>query len=201
VFKHSDLNLAITFPKDWKTINVPIAVGAQQPDGEAQLVFMVDTASSEPDSLGIKFTKYLKKKYNMKPDKSEPLDINGFPAYVVSITDVSGEQPVEMQVYWLKTQNILFNVVGMSLLKHSGSITNTINSFRKLTDDERQNIKELKVRIATSAQNESIEDFSNRTNNKWALETTSLKNGLNTNDLLQEEQILKIVVQEPYLSE
>jgi len=199
MFKHFDLGLAITFPKDWKTINVPIAVGAQQPDGEAQLVFMVDTSSSEPDSLGTKFANYLKTKYDLKPDRSESLEINGFPAYVVSLKDVSGQQPVEIQIYWLKTDNTLFNVFGVSLLKHSESISNTIASFRKLTDDEKHNINELKIRVATSEQNELIEDFVNRTNNKWNLETTSLKNGLNDKDVLQEEQVLKIVVREPYL--
>ncbi len=43
-FKHADLDLAIKFPKKWKTMNVPVAVGAVQPDGEAQIIFMADEA-------------------------------------------------------------------------------------------------------------------------------------------------------------
>jgi len=52
VFKHPDLNLTITFPEKWNTVNVPVAVGAVQEDGEAQLVFMVDNSDATPDSLG-----------------------------------------------------------------------------------------------------------------------------------------------------
>ncbi|MCD4729185.1 MAG: M48 family metalloprotease, partial [Bacteroidales bacterium] len=67
VFKHPELNLAIPFPEKWNTINVPVAVGAKQPDGEAQLIFMIDNSGGEPDSLGKALTERLQKEYKMKP--------------------------------------------------------------------------------------------------------------------------------------
>ncbi|MEZ5196732.1 MAG: M48 family metalloprotease [Bacteroidales bacterium] len=93
-FMHPDLNLSITFPDGWKTINVPVAVGAVQKDGEARLVYMINDSVVEPDTIGKAFADYLKKEYKLKPDQNQSIDINGFPAYVVSITDATGQQPV-----------------------------------------------------------------------------------------------------------
>ena len=199
IFKHPDLNLAITFPEEWNTMNVPVAVGATQPDGEAQLVLMVDNSGSDPDSLGKALTAQLQNEYNIKPDQSKSLTINGFPAYVVSIVDKSGKEPVEMQVYWLKTENFLFNINGMNLLKHSESIANAVNSIRPLTDEERLNISGLKIRVATANENETVEAFSKRTNNSWDKETTIIKNGLETNAVLIEGQVLKIALEELFI--
>jgi len=199
VFKHADLNLHITFPVDWKTINIPVAVGVTQPDGEAQLAFMVDdSGSSDPDSLGKAFAEQLRKRYNMIPEKSESLDINGYPAYVVAITDNSGTQPVYIQIYWLKVGDIIFDVLGMSYLKHSQTISEAVISVRPLTEDERQNITYLKVEFSNVEEGESIDTFSERTENKWDDKNTVLKNGLKNNQELKEKQLLKIAVKENY---
>ncbi|MDB4303554.1 M48 family metalloprotease [Desulfosarcina sp.] len=198
VFKHPDLDLAITFPEKWETVNVPVAVGAAQEDGEAQLVFMVDNSGGTPDSLGAVFTEMLQKEYKLKPDKSEPMEINGFPAYKITLVDKSGKQPVDIQIYWLKAGDILFNVMGMSYLKYSESMANTVNSVRPLTEDEKQNISGLKLHHAIANENENLEAFSKRTNNIWDPKTTAVKNGLETNTLLKEGQVLKIAVEESY---
>ncbi len=198
VFKHPELNLAIPFPEEWNTINVPVAVGAKQPDGEAQLIFMIDNSGGEPDSLGKALTERLQKEYKMKPDQSKSLEINGFPAYVVSMTDATGQQPVEMQIYWLKTENILFSIMGMSYLKHSEAIANTVNSVRSLTDEEKQNISGLYLQVATANEQETMETLSIRTNNSWDTEVTVFKNGLESNAVLKEGQVLKIAVEKPY---
>jgi len=198
VFKHPDLNLTITFPEKWNTVNVPVAVGAVQEDGEAQLVFMVDNSDATPDSLGNALVELLEKEHNVKPDQNKSLTINGFPAYMVSLIDNSGKQPVEIQIYWLKAGDILFNIAGMSYLKYSKTMLNSVNSIRPLTEEEKQNISGLKLRNATVLENETLEVFSKRTNNSWDTKTMVVKNGLETNADLKEGQVLKIAVEEPY---
>lgn len=198
VFKHPDLNLAIIFPEKWETVNVPVAVGAAQPDGEAQLVFAVDNSKATPDSLGKALVELIEKEYKIKPDQSKSLTINGFPAYMVSLIDKSGKKPIEIQVYWLRTNDILFNIVGMSYLNYSDVMLETVNSVRSLTDEERQNISGLKLHSVTALENETLEAFSKRTNTSWDLKTMEVKNGIETNSVLKKGQILKIAVKEFY---
>jgi len=200
VFKHPDLNLAIDFPEKWKTVNVPVAVGAVQEDGEAQLVFMVDNSTATPDSLGKALVELLEKEHNVKPDQNKSFTINGFPAYMVTLIDNSGKQPVECQIYWLKTDDILFNIAGMSYLKYSDTMLNAVNSIRPLTDEEKQNINGLKLHSAMALENETLEAFSKRTNNSWDTKTIEVKNGLETNSILKEGQVLKIAVEEAYIT-
>jgi len=200
LFKHPDLNLAIAFPEKWKIVNVPVAVGATQADGEAQLIFMVDDSGAEPDSLGVALAELIEKDYKIKPDQSKSLTINGFPAYVVSMTDKSGKQPVEVQIYWLKAGNILFNIMGMGYLKYSESIANAVNSVRPLTDEEKQNISGLKLRVSTAHENETLETLSKRMHNSWDIKTTAFKNGVDSTKVLLEGQVLKIAVEEAYFS-
>lgn len=200
VFKHPDLNLSITFPNGWNTINVPVAVGAMQKDGEARLVYMINDSVVEPDTIGKAFAKYLENEYKLKPDQNQSLDINGFPAYVVSLTDATGQQPVKVQVYWIKTEGLLFNVVGMSFMKHSEAIANAVKSTRPLTDAEKKNIKGIYLQVATAEKDETIETLSQRTNNNWDTEITSFKNGLESTAVLQVGQALKIAVEKSYIS-
>lgn len=201
VFKHADLNLAIKFPKKWETMNVPVAVGAVQPDGEAQIIFMADDSEASPDSLGMAFAEMLQKKYEIKPTKNQAIEINGFKGYEIAFADNSGSKPVEYQIYWIKTDQLLFNVIGVSYPNHTESINGIVNSMRKLSADEKAGISGKRIRMATAAEGESIEDLSIRTKNAWNKETTILMNDLKTEAALKEGQVLKIAVKEPYLTQ
>lgn len=199
VFKHADLDLAIKFPKKWNTMNVPVAVGAVQPNGEAQIIFLADESEASPDSLGMAFANLLKEKYDIQPSKNESVEINGFEAYVVTMSDASGDKPVEYQIYWIQTELILFNVMGVSYPNHTESIAGIINSLRKLSDDEKAQISGLKVRVAEAKDGESIQDLTLRTKNAWNLETTVLMNDLDPSINLKAGQVIKIAVEEPYI--
>ncbi len=85
--------------------------------------------------------------------------INGFDAYVVSFADNSGSKPVIYQVYWVQTDLMMFNVMGVSYPNHSESITGIINSMRKLSADEKAGITGLKIRLAEAKDGESLKDL------------------------------------------
>lgn len=200
VFKHADLDLAIKFPKKWETMNVPVAVGAVQPDSEAQIIFIADDTQAPPDSLGMAFADMLQKKYEIQPSKNEAIEINGFEAYVVSLADESGSKPVIYQIYWVQTESILFNVMGVSYPNHTESVTAIVNSLRRLSNDEKAAITGLKIRLAEAQDGESLQALSERTKNSWNLETTALMNDIDPTVTLKKGQVLKIAVEEPYLA-
>jgi len=196
---HADLDLAIKFPKKWNTVNVPIAVGAVQPDGEAQIIFLADNTDKSPDSAGMTFASMLQEKYEIQPTKNQSLKINGFDAYVVSLLDDSGSKAVEYQIYWVQTEKMMFNVMGVSYSNHTESVTAIVNSMRNLSDAEKSGITGFKIRVAMAQNSETIENLSLRTNNLWDLETTALMNDVEPNAMLKEGQVLKIAVEETYI--
>jgi len=199
VFKHADLDLAIKFPKKWNTTNMPIAVGAVQPDGEAQIIFIADDSDKSPDSIGIAFANLLRKKYDIQPLKDQSIDINGFKAYEVIFQDNSGSKSVDYQIYWVQTEKMMFNVMGVSYSNHTESVTAIVNSMRKLSDAEKSGIAGLKIKVAKAQNGETIEELSSKTNNFWDLKTTTLMNDIDSTTSLNEGQVLKIAVEEPYI--
>jgi predicted Zn-dependent protease len=199
VFMHADLDLAIKFPKKWNTVNVPIAVGAVQPEGEAQIIFLADDSIKSPDSVSMAFASLLREKYDIQPNKNKSMVINGFEAYVVSFRDDSGTKPVDYQIYWVRTENMMFNVMGVSYSNHTESVTAIVNSMRKLSDAEKSGITGLKIRVAKAQNGETIEELSSRTNNSWDVKTTALMNDIDSTTFLKEVQVLKIAVEESYI--
>jgi predicted Zn-dependent protease len=198
VFKHPDLNLTIKFPKKWNTLNVPVAVGAVQPDGEAQIVFMTDDPKMPVDSIGKAFADLLREKYEIIPTKDKSLEINGFEAFEVAMTDNSGEKPVDYQVYWIKADKILFNVMGVSYRQHSETVTAIVQSLRLMSEAERLGIQGIRLRKVMVLEGETIDELSARTKNVWDKRTTIVKNGLESENL-QNGQVLKVAVEEPYI--
>ncbi|RLD62346.1 MAG: peptidase [Bacteroidetes bacterium] len=197
LFIHPDMDFAITFPSKWQTINIPVAVGAQQEEGEAQIVFELDNSGKDPDTLGLAFVELIKEN-GLSPKENKPMKINGNPAYFVSLQDDSGEKPVEVQLYWLKMGDIVFHVIGVGYLEHIEFISKTVHSVRNLTKEEKAGITSLKIQYAKTNEGESLEDFSKRTNNEWDDETTIIMNNLDTDAKLTSGQVLKIAVEEAY---
>jgi predicted Zn-dependent protease len=160
---------------------------------------MAGEAKGTPDSLGMEFAKVLQEKYNIQPTKNEAININGFDAYEITFADNSGSKPVVYQIYWVQTDLILLNVMGVSYPNYAEAVNGIVQSMRKLTDAEKAGISGKRMRVATATEGESIQDLSARTKNTWNKEATLLMNDLKTDTALKNGQLLKIAVEEAYL--
>jgi len=198
LFLHPDLGIAITFPEEWDTQNVPVAVVAAQPDGNAQMFIGVENSNLKPDSLGGLFAQMLEEKYNIKPDQNKPIDVNGFKGYVVSFTDLSGKAPLDIQLYWITTDHVLLTIAGMGYASYSLTLANAAKSLRPLTANEKSNITAVRIRFVETQENETIQSFSERTGNVWDVETTALMNDIDHSSSFQAGAVIKIAKKEPY---
>lgn len=198
LFRHPDMNIAIAFPEGWNTMNVPVAVGAAHPEGEAQMILQVDPSNAAPDSVGPALAGLLKKQYNLDPDLSKAVNIHGFPGWILRLTDDSGQEPIKVQICWLQAGDLLLQIAGVSLPAHDWAVTSSINSFRPLEEVEREAITGWYLKTAVARENETLQVISDRTDNQWDLKTTGLKNNLDLSRPLTEGQVLKIAVKEQY---
>ncbi len=199
-FLHPDMDFTITFPEKWQTQNIPVAVGAMQPKGDARIVLQLSDTVANPDSLGLDFVRKFKKKYKESPKENRHLEINGYPAYMVMLSDNSSGKTVNMFLYWIKKSDVVFNIQGLGYSQYSDTIQNCVQTFRELTEKEKEGITSLKLDFAKVKAGESLKAFSERTGNKWNEEVTGLMNGLEKGAKLEEGQYLKIAVEVPYIS-
>jgi predicted Zn-dependent protease len=199
-FLHPDMNFTITFPDKWKTQNIPVAVGAMQPDGGARVVLQLADTVADPDSLGIDFVNKFKKKYKQSPKQNKHIEINGNPGYMVMLNDNSSGKSIDMFLYWIKMDDVLYNIQGLGYSKYSNTIQNCVQTFRHLTKEEKNGITSLSLDFAQVKAGETLEAFSKRTGNKWSNKITAVMNGLHKGEKLQEGEYLKIAVEKPYVN-
>jgi predicted Zn-dependent protease len=197
-FMHPDLNLSIRFPVDWNTINVPVAVGATQEQGDGQILLTVEKEFTTADSAANAFVENFAKSLGIGPERNESILINGQPARVVAFRDKAGEQSVLLHTYWIHHDTLLLNLIGISTIKYESLIRSTAESLRNLTSEEKASISGWKLRTEKALAGESLIDFCQRTGNRWDPERTALMNGISIESLLQDEQVLKIAVDTPY---
>lgn len=197
-FLHPELNLSIQFPEKWKTVNVPVAVGAFEEDGNAQIILTLEDKFSSADSAANTFALKYEKMTEKKPLKNEPVLINGLKARHVSIREKNDETTVLLHSWWIHKDSLLLNVIGASLPHFEKEILDVLNSLNNLSETEKIKITGLKLNFAEANTGESIADFCQRTSNAWSVDETAIMNGIDKSKALQKGQLLKIAIETPY---
>lgn len=198
VFMHPDLNISVTFPENWESLNVPVAVTAVEPDGKAQIFIGAEDLSGDPDSLGLSYAKILKEKYKIQLRQNESIVVNGYPGYAIAFEDLSGKSPVEVLLYWVKTDKVILNIMGMGYPAYSRALSEAALSVRPLSNEEKAGIAAVRIRLVEAHAGESLQTVCERSENVWDLETTALMNGIRQDALLQDSMLLKIARRETY---
>jgi predicted Zn-dependent protease len=198
LFLHPDLDLAITFPAGWKTTNVPVAVAAFEPGGNAQLFMGADDPSKDPDSLGNMFAQALEKEYNIQPSQNKSIEVNGYKGHLVSFKDLSGKSPVEVQLYWINTNSVMLNIMGMGYIPYATVLSDAAMSVRSLTAEEKEGIFSMRLRTVKAGGGESLQALSDRSGNAWSLETTAIMNDMDRDAVPEQGSLIKIAKKEIY---
>ena len=197
-FLHPELNISMDYPKGWEGINTPMFVGFIAPDTKAQmLVSLADTLKSPAKYAG-EFEEGYYRYYGYKPKRNDTLEINGFPAHILSYEGQSEEGLVVLNFLWLKREEYTFRFVTLGLEKYRNIITETAINLHTLTDSERLEIKQTVLKIVEARSDETLSELSKRTSNVLDLDFLALINDLEKNDKLSSGQLLKIGVAVQY---
>jgi predicted Zn-dependent protease len=198
-FLHPDLGLYFIIPKGWSTFNTPAFVGAVDEENNRGMIYLrlADT-NSTPEYLGIKFAKKLKEEHNTIPERSEKVSLNGLDAFLVSVKDTTGPEPVGIHNLWFKLNENTFQVLGASYETEYALLEKSANSLRILNEEDNKLLTVQVLRYASAIDGESIEDFNKRTGNTWNVELTAVMNNIQVDEQLKEGQFLKIAKMEKY---
>ncbi len=69
-----------------------------------------------------------------------------------------------------------------------------------LTEDERSSVKETFVKVVKAKKGETLKQLSKRTGNKLNLELTAIINEHKKDDWLVKNELIKIVLDKPYIA-
>lgn len=151
-FLHRDLGIAITFPAGWNIKNLPTEVIALSPQGNAVLQFKLDP---KPNGTAVA---YVRRQLGASAD-IETLNIDGLQAALGRSSNrllgviYHGDKAFLLQG-GAKTPQLL--------AAHRTEIETAIRSFRRLTKDEQDAIKPLRLRMVRATAGDTYAKFAAR---------------------------------------
>ena len=197
-FLHPDLDFTITFSEGWKTVNTRRAIVALAPKGDGLLSLGILGQGTDPTGAAEVLIDAMYKEHDVRPTASEHIQIGKIPAHLVTYTDKSGKEPVDLIFVHLAYQGLIYHFFGMALESHRSTVLGAAQSFRPLTYEERTSIRETRLHIASAQANETLAQISTRTNNVWDVKTTAVVNGISADQTLKQGHLVKIAVSVPY---
>jgi len=197
-FMQPDLDVSITFPAGWKTVNTPVFVGAFAPENRALIILGSAGKPGTATELAAAFTEKLRSKAGLEPAEAHPVELDAGPAYLVRIEDTTGEEAVSIFYLWVNTPNTTFRFIAAGSDSFRPQLRDTVLSLRKMTAEEKASMVEERIQSVTAHAGETIQSLSDRTANVFSPELTAAVNGLPDNVVLQQDQLIKILRRTPY---
>lgn len=199
LFLHPEIGLHITFPAGWQTVNTPVAVGAVEEDGGRGMIYLGQAEENkDPAILGKQFEARLKKQHNKIPEVSGSLELNGLPAYRVSLADSSGGEKTGIHSLWFRMGGTTYRVIGIAYESEFELLRQTALSIRRISVEERNSIKIPVVKIVRARAGENINTLSERTGNIWKPDLTAIMNNLQQDVVFEQDELIKIAVSGTY---
>ncbi len=156
-FLHPKLGFTFTAPENFTLDNTAQAVIGVRQDGGQALRFDVVRVPAE-QTLG----DYLASGWIDNVDKStiEDVTINGFPGS----TAIARSDPWQFRIYALRFGSDVYRFIFASRqpVENNRDFRDSINSFRKLTADEIQSAKPLRIKVITVQPGDTVDSLSHQ---------------------------------------
>ena len=194
-YRHPDLNFFVQFPASWNVDNTPVQLASAPKDGGKAVVLRAVAEGNDPLD-GARALEKASKAPLMS--KTQTTTINGLPAAKTQV----GDSRVTVDLTWIAYGGMIYQFAGIAETKNFEAIRpvfqNVIQSFRPLSPDERNSIREKRLRLVKAHAGETVEALTTRSASAWKANQVAVANELKGSEALQEGQLIKITVEEPY---
>ena len=197
-FLHPVLDFSLTFPDGWKAMNTRQALVAMTPKKEALLALGVLPETIEPGKAAAAMTRAMEEEFRIRPTRSEAVRLGQLPAHVLTYTDRTGREPMDLHFLWVAYSEKTYQFIALAPERYRAALREVALSFQPLTAAERASFTETRLRVVPARTGETLERLSARTRNVWDAQTTAVMNGRTPARPLAEGQLVKIGVPQPY---
>jgi predicted Zn-dependent protease len=201
-YLHPDLGFALSFPDGWRLLNTTRMVAAFSPRGKARFALEGAGAGDDPRVAAGAFLAVEARQLGAEILSAQSLEIAGRPAYEVRAQIWTPQGAMAGQLTWIAHEDLLYRISASAPASAAGRFFGRgralARSFRSITEQEREEIRAERLRIASARAGEDLSMLSRRTGNAWDPARTAVLNGLLPGTPLSDGQLLKIVVSERY---
>ena len=196
-FLHPELGIGFSFPPNWETLNSNSSVSARNPDGSADLIVEIVGENFSALEAAEEFAGKVKLKSGPHALRVDPLDA----AEASVVVRIRGENN-QLALTWFAYNDLVYQFTGIAPVSEfprvRADFEKSARSFHPLSEAERSEIFEEKLRIVESSANESLAELGQRSGNQWSLVRTALANGIQENEQLPPGWPVKIAREELY---
>ena len=199
-FLHRELDLRIAFPDGWQILNGSDAVVAVPEPGDALATFSIASEGDDPAAVA----KQVIAKAGAKLEGAiEAEKIGGLPAARATVSTREGlTTRLHHLVTWIahggKVYELSSTTREQDWSRHRAVLTDFVASFRPLDKNDRERIREARVRVIAAKNGESLEQLLARVDSAWSPERTAAANDLAPGQALRGGQPLKVARWEIY---
>jgi predicted Zn-dependent protease len=194
-YRHPDLNFFVAFPAAWSVDNTPIQI-VSAPKDEGKAVVLRAVGEGNDPLEGVRALEKASKAPLMS--KTQTTTINGLPAAKTQV----GDSRITVDLTWIAHGGKIYQLAGIAETRVFQDVRpafeSVASSFRPLSVEERTRIREKRLRLVKAQAGETVEALTNRSGSAWKANQVVVANGLKGPEALQEGQLIKIAVEEPY---
>lgn len=193
-YRHPDLNFFVQFPATWNVDNTPVQLASAPKEGGKAVVLRAVAEGNDP----LDGARALEKASKSSLPKTQTTTVNGLPAARTQV----GDSRLKVDLTWIAYGGMIYQIAGIAETRAYESVRpvfqTVVESFRPLSPDERKGIREKRLRLVKAQAGETVGTLTARSGSAWKASQVIVANGLNGPETLQEGQLIKIAVEEPY---
>ncbi len=198
LFLHPGLDFTLQFPSGWQTANQKAAVGAQAPNGGAQLVLRLAGPTGDPNQAAQQFVQ----QNQLRVLDQRSRRIGGLDALQLLGEAATQQGVVTVLATFYAHPEAMFMLTGaapqQAFAQFQDAMQRTASSFRGLTRAERGSITVQNLAIVQARRGESLAALSRRTGNAWTTEETAVANALAEGHVFRGGELVKIAEEKPW---
>ncbi|HKY71695.1 MAG TPA: M48 family metalloprotease [Nitrospira sp.] len=194
-YLHPDLNFFVEFPQGWNVDNTPVQLVSAPKDGGKAVILRAVAQGNDPLDGARALEKASKTSI---VSKTQTTTINGLQAAKTQVSD----SRLTVDLTWIAYGGMIYQLAGIAETKAYDTVRpllhGVVQSFRPLSPDERNGLREKRLRLVKAHAGETVETLTARAHSAWKANQVAVANGLQGSETLQEGQVIKIAVEEPY---
>jgi predicted Zn-dependent protease len=158
--------------------------------------------SAPPDAAAQQFLDELASRMPVEVEHREVLRTAGLPGYrAIALTDTPAGR-VRLELHWFTLPSGVLRFVAASPPENSEkaevAMRNVARSLQPLSDRERAQIQEQRLRFVASVPGESLRELSRRSGNVWSPELTAAINRVDVDAELAADTQVRVAVRAPF---
>ena len=196
MFYHPEMKFQYPVPRGWRTQNSPTQVQHAPENGEALLMLQIAPEKTLREAADGFVTNN-----KLKPIDSRDVRVHGLPAKAVIADQENPNDPnatLRILTYFIQYNNLIYKLHGLSLEKDFNTyepyFLDCMENFKKLTDQDKINVKPEKIKIVTVKKNSTLKQvFTDSGMATDRHEEFAILNSMRLTDQIKSGTLIKVV--------